>query len=106
LPEIVKSLELGEYINLCISSACVGYEKPNPAIFKTALEAAGNPDEAWMVGDSIKADVEGAENCGIKGILVRKQANEPVKYSSQDLLGVVEIIKNDRANSRFVEIES
>lgn len=95
LPEIAESLGLGEYIELCITSARVGYEKPNPAIFRIALEAAGHPHEAWMVGDRIEADIRGAENCGIKAILVRREPEKPVKYSSRDLLGVLEIIKKD-----------
>ena len=54
LSEIVECLGLMEYIDICISSANVGFEKPNPKIFQHAIEMAGNPEIVWMVGDSIK----------------------------------------------------
>ena len=54
------------------NSAVIGYEKPHPEIFRLALEAAGNPTSAWMVGDNVTADILGAEQAGISGILVRK----------------------------------
>lgn len=92
LPEIVRCLGLMEYIDICISSANVGFEKPNPKIFQHAIEMAGNPEIVWMVGDSIKADVYGAEAAGIKAILVRKPTNEPVKYFSPDLKKIMELI--------------
>ncbi len=92
LPEIVKYHGLMEYIDICISSANVGYEKPNPNIYRIALERAGNPKEVWMIGDNVKADIEGAEAVGIKAVLVHRETAEPVRYSSPDLLGVFNFI--------------
>ena len=71
LSQIVESIGLDNFITRCISSAQVGYEKPNPAIFQIALELTNNPQVAWMVGDRIDADVRGAEAVGINSILVR-----------------------------------
>jgi FMN phosphatase YigB (HAD superfamily) len=43
-----------------------GVPKPDPEIFRIALEAAGAaPAEAVMVGDSWAADVAGAHHAGI-----------------------------------------
>ena len=92
LPEIVESLGLMEYIDICISSANVGFEKPNSRIFRQAIELADNPQEAWMVGDNLMADVRGAEAVGMRAILVRKPAHEPVKYFSQDLKGIIKLL--------------
>lgn len=92
LPEIVECLGLMEYIDICISSANVGFEKPNLKIFQLALEMAGNPEFAWMVGDSLKADIHGAEAAGIEAILVRKPADGKVKYFSPDLKGIIKFI--------------
>ncbi|HBR01450.1 MAG TPA: HAD family hydrolase, partial [Ruminiclostridium sp.] len=72
LPEIAESLGLMELVEICITSAKVGFEKPNPQIFRYALELTGHPEELWMVGDNIVADVGGAEAVGMKAILVRK----------------------------------
>ena len=89
LPEIAEKLGLMDYMEVCITSAKVGYEKPNPRIFEHAVQLAGNPEEVWMVGDNPAADVRGAEAAGIKAILVRKQDAEPTRYYSPDLRGVI-----------------
>ena len=95
LPEIARHMGLMEHMDFCISSANVGYEKPNPGIYRYALELAGNPDEVWMVGDNINADVRGAEAVGIRGILVRKPTEEKVRYFSPGLKGTIRLITGD-----------
>ena len=92
LPEIVKYLGLMEYIDVCISSANVGFEKPNPRMFQLALEAAGDSEITWMIGDNLKADVLGAEAVCMRAILVRKPVDEQVKYFSPDLKGLIKLI--------------
>lgn len=92
LERIVDRLGLSEYIALCISSANIGYEKPHSEIYKYALEKAQYPKEAWMIGDNVIADVKGAEQVGINGILVRAQNNASVKHHSSDLRGLKRII--------------
>lgn len=64
LPEIVETLGLKKYIYECISSANVGYEKPNQKIYEFALKYVGNPENVWMVGDNLYADVIGPEKVG------------------------------------------
>lgn len=93
LLEIIKDLGLDEYIDICISSANVGYEKPNSKIFHYGLKIANYPREVWMVGDSFTADVQGGEGVGIKSILVRSEERSDVKYYSKDLRGVKEFIR-------------
>ncbi len=56
-----------------MSSAQLGYLKPHPAIFQAALAAIGAPAEsAVMVGDSVKADIEGARQIGMRAVLLRR----------------------------------
>ncbi|MBU3142695.1 HAD family hydrolase [Clostridium sp. CF012] len=93
LPRIVEDLGLSSYLIDCISSANVGYEKPNAKIYEHALEKYNNPKEVWMVGDSLAADVKGPENFGIKGVLVRSKMEDGIRYYSKNLLGLREIIK-------------
>ena len=92
LLQIVEGVGLGRLISECISSANVGFEKPNPEIFRIALKLAGNPEAVWMVGDRIDADVRGAEAVGIKSILVRSKMIEGVTYYSRTLSDVASII--------------
>lgn len=71
LPALVEALGFSELIEHTITSAVVGAEKPNRAIFDYALnlfELAPTSD-IWMVGDNPVADVEGARGAGIRPIL-------------------------------------
>jgi HAD superfamily hydrolase (TIGR01458 family) len=46
--------------------------KPSGAFFQAALDALdADPEQTWMVGDDIDADVAGAKQFGLKGVLVR-----------------------------------
>lgn len=92
LPEIVEQLGLSLYLSGCISSANVGYEKPNPKIFYYALEKYNYPKETWMIGDSVVADIIGAKTVGMKSVLVRNNNIDSVEYYSNDLKGLKEII--------------
>ena len=52
--------------------------KPHPSIFEAALTAAGvRADEALMVGDSLKADVEGALAAGLRAVWLRRAGDVP-----------------------------
>lgn len=73
LDEIVEMVGLGGFFDQVISSAVVGYEKPNPAIYEIARGHFPDAAERWMVGDSYEADYVGAEACGIRAILVRRE---------------------------------
>ncbi len=57
------------YFKKVITSESVGVKKPNPKVFKHALEIANaNIDQAIMIGDSIEADINGALGVGMKAI--------------------------------------
>ena len=46
--------------------------KPSHAYFAAALEALDADAElAWMVGDDLEADIAGAQDCGMRTVLVR-----------------------------------
>ena len=56
-------------IDTLVVSEEAGVSKPDPAIFRVALERlAARPDEAVMVGDSWTADIEGAHAAGIRAV--------------------------------------
>ncbi|HSH80567.1 MAG TPA: HAD family hydrolase [Herpetosiphonaceae bacterium] len=76
LPRIVEGLGLSALIDVTITSAATGYEKPHPEAFALARRAAGEPATIWMVGDSLRADVEGAEAVGIPAILVQREKTQ------------------------------
>ena len=96
LPDVVGHLSFSNLITECITSGLVGYEKPNPAIFEYALDRAKKPEEVWMVGDNIDADVRGAEAAGIPAILVHTQVTENPRFYAADLYEVAGIISDNR----------
>jgi len=65
---------MGLALDLIVTSAEVGAEKPDPAIFQAALKKAGvKPEEAVYVGDDYNNDVQGAERAGLKALLLDRQ---------------------------------
>ena len=92
LPTLVEALGLAGTIERVICSAATGYEKPHAEAYRAALAVTDDPEVAWMVGDSVVADVLGAEREGLRAILVRKR-DERARLCSPDLAGVVEIVE-------------
>ena len=73
LDEFAAHFALHDLFSTAVSSAELGFLKPHPAIFRAALSAVGVPAaEAVMVGDSVKADIEGARQIGMQAVLLRR----------------------------------
>ena len=63
----LKNSGIRDYFKTVTSSEEVGLKKPNPVIFKRALEKANVVTEnSLMIGDSFEADILGAEAVGMK----------------------------------------
>jgi putative hydrolase of the HAD superfamily len=61
----------GVPVSVVLDSTVVGVSKPDPAIFELALDALGvAPGDAWHVGDTPGADVDGARAAGVTPVLV------------------------------------
>ena len=62
-----------------IVSEEAGYEKPDPRIFRDALEAAGltAPERVLFVGDNPTADADGAKRFGMQAAWVRRGRDYP-----------------------------
>ncbi len=91
LPDLVKALGLAKHLKRVISSALVGWEKPHPAIYRAALAGLALPDQAWMAGDNIEADVLGPQRLGIRAVLVRGQ-HPSATHQCPDLPALVEFL--------------
>ena len=78
LPEGLERTGLAPYLDGAVSSAVVGAAKPDPAVFRAALELARcEPAEAFHVGDSPEGDVEGARAAGIAVALLDRNGVLP-----------------------------
>ena len=69
--EALAAADLRDYFDVVLDSALVGVEKPDPAIFRAALDALGvAPSQALYVGDLYDVDVVGARAAGMDAVLL------------------------------------
>lgn len=72
LRSVLQDFGLVRYFPHIIDSAEVGIRKPDPAIFRLAIDRMGlTPADVTVVGDSYKKDIEPALSLGCKAIWVK-----------------------------------
>lgn len=72
LHEVLRDTGLGDAFDVVLTSAQERTQKPDPELFRIALERLGSvaPQDAVHVGDDRVADVEGALAAGIQPLLL------------------------------------
>jgi putative hydrolase of the HAD superfamily len=80
LHDVLAATGLRELVDGVVTSAELGTAKPQPAIFARALELAGGVPaaQALHAGDSVEADVEGAQAAGLRAVLVDRAGTAAV----------------------------
>lgn len=74
LEGLLTHMEVGELFDPVVISGKVGIEKPDPAIFRLALDRSGMAAaESVYVGDHPRIDVEGAEAVGMGAVLIDRK---------------------------------
>lgn len=69
--EALTAAGLRHYFEVVVDSGVAGVEKPDPAIFRAALDVLGvAAEEALYVGDLYEVDVLGANAAGIPAVLL------------------------------------
>ena len=79
---------LADRFDIVVAGGDVGAAKPDPAIFRRALDALGAaPADAIMVGNSLEHDIEGAVALGMRAVWVDRggQAQRADVASVRDL---------------------
>lgn len=77
LEGLLRDLRLLPYFDAVVSSAVVGYRKPDPVIFDLACEELGvAASRAVHVGDRPDADGDGAHAAGIRPVIVDRHGAE------------------------------
>lgn len=80
--EVTQNLKISNsglsfYFQNIFTAEKVGYKKPNPKIFKIAMETVGTkPKSSLMIGDSFEADIKGALEMNMQAIHFNSH-NEP-----------------------------
>lgn len=91
----VATTGIAKYFSQIIISENIGVHKPHPDIFNYALkEALAEKSESIMIGDSIEADIRGAQNFGIDAIFFNpNKINTPedIKHQIIELKELMEI---------------
>jgi len=74
--QLARGFDIQRYFDFILTSASCSYRKPHRRIFELAL---ANwyllPGEAVMVGDSLTADVQGAQSVGMYGVWLNRRAD-------------------------------
>lgn len=75
---LVDNAHLRPYFDFILTSAVAGVRKPSPKIFENALAGwNARPDQAVMVGDTVTADIAGANQLGIASVWIMRRADTP-----------------------------
>ncbi|HEX2031655.1 MAG TPA: HAD-IA family hydrolase [Actinomycetota bacterium] len=78
LERLLEALEVGHYFDVTVISGIEGVEKPDPAIFRLALDRTGvRPEESAYVGDHPFFDVQAAREVGMTPVLVDRRGRHP-----------------------------
>jgi len=86
LPGILHAVGILGHMDAVIYSSEAGSAKPDPVIFRRALDALGvAPERAIHVGDSLRADFGGAIAAGLEGLLIRR--TDPPAAGSEQVIG-------------------
>ena len=80
LPDLCNSLGITQYFDQIFTSARLGFAKPHPEIYKRALAGmkVENPQTAVHIGDSYRADVQGASRAGINPLWLVRPEDSPL----------------------------
>jgi len=85
---------LAKFFQVVVVSRDLGVRKPDPEIFRYALERLKvKPEEAIHVGDSIKHDVKGAKKVGIKVVWIKTEEEEVTAEPDHVIRRITELPK-------------
>lgn len=74
----LREFGLRDFAEVAVYSVAVGHRKPNPLIYRHALEALEvDPVDVAFVGDRVREDVRGPQAMGMRGILTHEFRQEP-----------------------------
>lgn len=84
---LVDKANLRGYFDFILTSAALGIRKPNPRIFQFGLKRWNLPaSRVAMVGDTLGADILGAQLSGLAGIWITRRADTPANRAHRDTI--------------------
>ena len=81
----LREFNIANHFDVVIVSGILGWRKPSPKIFQKALQTLDvKARDAAFVGDSPRADIEGARRLGMKTVLlIQENKKQPVTDTAQ-----------------------
>ncbi len=77
--QLVEKFNLTPHFEFILTSAGCGYRKPHPRIFQLALEMINaRAEEVAMVGDTLNADILGANQVGMYSVWITRRTETPL----------------------------
>ncbi|HAV10797.1 MAG TPA: hypothetical protein DCX22_04200 [Dehalococcoidia bacterium] len=74
MEDTYRKLGIQSYLTFTVTSFEVGCDKPDPKIFRIAIEKSKvKPEEMLYIGDQYEQDILGARNVNIQGILIDRR---------------------------------
>jgi len=90
---------LDKYFEQVITSERASFQKPDPGIFRFAMDSAGaRPNESVMIGDNLNTDIQGAINANMDQIFFnpgKVNHNHDVTYEINHLHELTAILLNE-----------
>jgi HAD superfamily hydrolase (TIGR01549 family) len=76
--QLLQKGKIAPYFEQVIISAEFGLRKPHPKIFHKALSFwKAQPEEAVMIGDTLNADIIGAQNVNMSAVWITRRTDPP-----------------------------
>lgn len=76
LQELVDKAAIRPYLDLVLTSARAGFRKPSRKVYQKALDMLQvRPERTAMIGDSLEADILGAQQAGLRAIWITRRAD-------------------------------
>jgi putative hydrolase of the HAD superfamily len=75
--EAIRALGIDREVDLAVLSSEVGACKPDPAVFRLALDGLGVPAEAAVLVDDVPENLEAARELGLRGLLMDRRGRSP-----------------------------
>lgn len=99
IKEVFRMYDIQKYFQLTLFSDEIGFYKPHPIMFKTALKQFNcKPQNAIHIGDILETDIKGAKECNMLAIWINdsfslKSDKIQPDYEIQQISETIQIIK-------------
>lgn len=91
--DVLQKLGISPKLDIVVTSIDAGSAKPQPEIFRYALQKAGvEAGEAIYVGDQYGVDMKGAKTVGMKGILLDRTGYYTDKIDTPKIKSLREVV--------------